>query len=157
MRKWNQSAIVGGVLVLFGGVAIAASLGLEAGPQGGVGPRLFPLAVSAVLVAIGLAELRLAHAGSGMPVPAIPGIRGVATLLALTAAYVVAIGQVGYLPSTAVMAPAAFAIFGIRRPAALVAAALLCPTLFHLLFFELLGIFPPYGARFDLLDILRAG
>jgi len=156
MRAARESLIVGGALVLFGSAAIMASLGLEAGPEGGTGPRVFPLAVSMVLLAIGLAELALARAWPDQGLPKIPDLWGVVMLMSLMAVYIVAIGQVGYLLSTAVMAPAAFAIFGIRHPAALLAATCMCPAVFHILFFELLGIFPPYGARFDLLDILRA-
>ena len=75
-------------------------------------------------------------------------------LLALAVLYVLLMGRAGYLVSTALTAPAAFALFGLRRPAALLAAALLCPTVLHVAFFVFLGVFPPRGAWFDTLGWL---
>jgi hypothetical protein len=42
----------------------------------------------------------------------------------------------------------------VRSWAALLLAAMICPVALFLFFFRLLGVFPPYGAWFDLADRL---
>ena len=56
--------------------------------------------------------------------------------------------------ATAVAAPLALWIFGVRSVVGLSAAAALCPAVYHMVFFELLGVFPPLGRWFDLLDVI---
>ena len=80
--------------------------------------------------------------------------RGVALLLGLAVLYVLGIDRVGYLVATALAAPAAFALFGVRRPLPLLAAAVVVPLALYLAFFRVLGVFPPLGAWFDLTDHL---
>ena len=76
-------------------------------------------------------------------------------LLALSVAYVIGINYVGYLLSTAAAAPIALYLFGVRSIPGLAAAAVLCPAIYHLIFFVGLGVFPPYGLWFDLLDVIQ--
>ena len=87
--------------------------------------------------------------------PAVRTLAEVGGLSFLSFAYWWAIGAVGYLLATAMAAPLALAAFDVRRPLVLGLAALLCPLVYHLVFFEALGVFPPYGAYFDLLDLLQ--
>lgn len=61
----------------------------------------------------------------------------------------------GYLLPTAIVAPIALWAFGVRHKVGLMIAAILCPAIFYLLFFQLLGVFPPLGEIFDLSDWLR--
>ncbi len=75
------------------------------------------------------------------------------TLLAIL--YYVAILKFGYELPTAFVGFTALWSFGIRSKMGLMLSLLLYPFLFHLVFFKLLGVFPPYGEIFDLLDYLR--
>lgn len=75
-------------------------------------------------------------------------------LIALAFVYQAAIGAFGYLLPTALVAPLVLLAFGVRSKPGLLLAAVLCPLLFHLIFFELLGVFPPYGSVFEPLDLI---
>lgn len=61
----------------------------------------------------------------------------------------------GYVLPTLVVAPAVFAAFGMRGFGKLLAAAIVCPLLLYLLFFVVLGVYPPRGEWFDMMDIIR--
>lgn len=153
------------------GLAIAA-LGLAFGAgalfiggwgSGAVGPRAVPLLGAAVLLLSGLAiafsrsdaaPAEVLGAGSAWDERERGDGRRVAWLLALAVLYVLAIDRVGYLAATGLAAPAFFAVFGLRRPTTLVAVAVLLPLALHVVFFRLLGVFPPVGAWFDVLDVV---
>ena len=83
-----------------------------------------------------------------LPGPEVLGLAGLAVVYPQT------IQWFGYLLPTAVTAPLALAVFGVRHPLYFVLAGLLCPVGFHIVFFEMLGVFPPYGEIFDLGDWL---
>lgn len=152
-RLSSQGMIIAAVLTVFSIAALIASFQIEKDPGGGWGARIFPLFGSGALLIVGLLEMRNALQGA---VPhSKPAAPSVWLLLGLALGYVWLIGKVGYLLSTAVAAPLALWIFGIRRPAGLLLSAVLCPLIYHLIFFELLGVFPPYGQWIDLLDILQ--
>lgn len=157
-----------GLGVLAGGAALTIGTGAEAW-----GPRTVPILAAATLAAAGLAEALLP---SSPPAPsaasshavegeiAQPGAFGaadgparearVAWMLALGVLYALAIERVGYLAATAPAAAAAFWLFGARRPLTLALAALVVPLALHGLFFRVLGIFPPLGRWFDVLDVV---
>ena len=78
----------------------------------------------------------------------------VSLLVVLALIYHQAIVKFGYLIPTAITAPIVLAFFGVRSPAGLIVSAILCPIVFHLIFFKLLGVFPPYGEIFDVLDLI---
>ncbi len=61
----------------------------------------------------------------------------------------------GYLLPTAIVAPVVLYLFGVRSRIGLILSVVLCPLIFHLIFFVLLGVFPPYGEVFDLLSWLQ--
>lgn len=142
--------VVGVALILIGIGATLISMGIALDQYGRWGARFFPLAGSVALIVLGAAELRNAPGANAMERRHLPAI---ATLLVVSVGYVWAISAVGYLVATAVAAPAALWVFGVRRPLGLLAAAVLCPAAYHLVFFELLGVFPPLGRYFDLLDV----
>lgn len=152
-RLPSQSLIIAAVLTVFSIAALVASFQIEKDPGGGWGARIFPLFGSGALLMVGLLEFRSALQGT---VPeSKPAAPSVWLLLGLALGYVWLIGKIGYLFSTALVAPITLWIFGIRRPSALLLAAIVCPAVYHLIFFELLGVFPPYGQWIDLLDILQ--
>ena len=148
------------------GLGIAATIGSlligEGLGSGSWGPRMVPLLAAATVLAAGLAEMataaRVAPAiaeGTAPPTDADAGDRRLAFgLFAVALAYAWLMGRIGYMASTALAAPAAFALYGLRRPAVLLAAAILCPLVLHLVFFRLLAAFPPRGRWFDLTDWL---
>ncbi len=142
--------VVGLALILIGIGATLTSLTISLDQYGRWGARFFPLAGSLALVALGMVELRRA----GGPSLDRQHWSAIAGLLALSLAYVWAISVVGYLIATAIAAPLALWIFGVRSALGLSAAVVLCPGIYHLVFFELLGVFPPLGRWFDLLDII---
>ena len=124
------------------------------------GPRTVPLLASLTLIAGGAA---IAFSPSAAAPPSTvegetssddPGGLRVAMLLGLAVLYVLGIDRIGYLVATALAAPLAFWLFGARRTLTLVLAATLLPLVLHLAFFRLLGVFPPLGSWFDLLDYL---
>ncbi|UAB88085.1 tripartite tricarboxylate transporter TctB family protein [Ruegeria sp. SCSIO 43209] len=61
----------------------------------------------------------------------------------------------GYLLPTAIVTPIVLYIFGVRSRIGLVLSIVLCPLVFHLIFFVLLGVYPPYGEVFDLLSWIQ--
>ncbi|WP_170415851.1 tripartite tricarboxylate transporter TctB family protein [Ruegeria atlantica] len=61
----------------------------------------------------------------------------------------------GYLLPTAIAAPIVLYFFGVRSWIGLALSVVLCPLIFHLIFFVLLGVYPPYGEVFDLLSWIQ--
>lgn len=61
----------------------------------------------------------------------------------------------GYLLPTAIIAPIVLYMFGVRSWIGLALSVVICPLVFHVIFFELLGVFPPFGEVFDLLDWIK--
>lgn len=153
----NSATVVGGALTLFGAAAVVASFGINPDPDGGWGARIFPLVSTLALTFLGVLEL--ASGLRGRPAAGTldrPGtLPGILALLALSLGYVWLMSKLGYLLSTAVAAPLALWLFGVRRPLVLLLAAVLCPALYHAVFFVGLGVFPPLGEWFDLLDLLQ--
>ena len=152
------------------GLAIAA-VGLATGTAalsiggwggGAWGPRTVPLLASLTMIAAGSAiafsarRARPSGVAGADPRPnaSSSGDLRVAWYLGLAVVYVLAIDRVGYLLATALATPPAFSLFGVRRPLALVLSALIVPLALHLAFFRVLGVFPPLGRWFDLLDHL---
>lgn len=61
----------------------------------------------------------------------------------------------GYLLPTAIVAPIVLFLFGVRNRIGLALSVVMCPLVFHLIFFVLLGVFPPYGEVFDVLSRIQ--
>ncbi|MBW4709190.1 tripartite tricarboxylate transporter TctB family protein [Roseobacter sp. YSTF-M11] len=142
---------VGIALILLGVGAAATSMGISLDQYGRWGARVFPLAGSLSLIAVGAAELWGARKAAPLDHRHVPAIFA---LLLVSFVYVWTLSAFGYLISTALAAPVVLWIFGVRHPMGLGAAAVLCPLAYHAIFFELLGVFPPLGRWFDLLDVL---
>ena len=150
-RRGPAARVVGLALATAGLATAGLSLGLGSGMGDAWGPRMVPLLAASALTAAGLADAAWPHPAV---VPDAAGAGRVALLLGLAVLYVAAIDRVGYLLSTALAAPAALTLFGQRRIPVLVAAAIGLPVALHLVFFRLLGVFPPWGVWFDLLDVV---
>lgn len=150
-RRPVPDRIVGIGLVAIGLLAGAGSLAIARDYDGSAAARIFPMATAAAILVLGVMAVRAGPDGAAMPEsPVEPRDgRGPVAILGLAFGYLWLMTKVGYLLSTALAAPAALWIFGIRSRAALVASAILCPLVFHLIFFALLGTFPPVGAWFD--------
>lgn len=145
------SRAVGVALILIGIGATVTSMSIGLDQYGRWGARFFPLAGSLSLLVLGVVELWGAKPFEPSDRRHLPAILA---LFLLSIAYVWSISVVGYLLSTAVAAPLALYIFGVRNPIGLCAAAVLCPAIYHTVFFVALGVFPPLGRWFDLLDII---
>ncbi len=145
------SRAVGLALILIGMSAIVTSMGISLDQYGRWGARYFPLGGSVALLLLGIAEL-----WGKKPSPAIERrhLPAIGALLVLSLVYVWSISAFGYLLGTALAAPLALYIFGVRNPIGLAAAATLCPAVYHSIFFVALGVFPPLGKWFDLLDVI---
>ena len=61
----------------------------------------------------------------------------------------------GYILPTAFMSPVMLYIFGVRNTAGLVGSSILCPIIFYVIFFVVLGVYPPYGTVFDILSKIQ--
>lgn len=151
----NEATVVGGALVAFGAVALMAGLAIGADGQGNGGARIFPVMGAASLVVLGALEFRRGLRGGVPPLSFGDDLRAVLALFGLAIGYAWLVGKIGYLLSTGLVAPLALWLFGIRHPLGLLVAALACPGVYHLIFFELMGVFPPFGDWFDLADMLR--
>jgi hypothetical protein len=144
--------LTGPILALIGVCALIASFGIDPDPDGGQGARIIPLISAIVLMLLGTLEtLNTFRTTNIRP----DGLVRILLLLVLALAYVAAIGLTGYLAATAVAAPLTLLMFGRDRWFELLAAALFCPIVYHLLFFVGLGVFPPDGVWFDLQDLWR--
>ncbi len=140
-------------LILIGVGATVTSMNIALDQDGRWGARIFPLAGSLSLIALGMVEWWNAPDKPKAETDR-QHLPAIAALLALSVAYVWMMAQFGYLISTALAAPLALCIFGVRNMIGLCAAAVLCPAVYHLVFFGALGVFPPLGHWFDLLDVL---
>ena len=158
----HEDRLVGVTLVALGAGAGIAALSIGDWGGGAWGARTVPLLASFTMIVSGAAitfspsTTRPPSVAEGAPLPHASRYDGVRVtwLLSLAVVYVLAIERVGYVLATAVAAPAAFALFGVRGPLALALSALVVPLALHLVFFRVLGVFPPLGSWFDLLDHL---
>jgi len=76
-------------------------------------------------------------------------------LFAVALLYQQSIRWFGYLLPTAIAAPVVLYMFGVRSRIGLAISVVLCPLVYHIIFFVLLGVYPPFGEVFDLLDMIR--
>lgn len=158
MQRLDCDTLAGGLIFLFGAITTALSVNTGTVAWGGESARLFPLVISAGLMVMG-ALLTLAGLRRATMTPLDFGVeaKGVLALAILGAFYVFAIGKLGYLVATGMAAPVALFLFGVRSRFGLALSVLLCPLIYHLIFFVGLGVYPPYGDWFDLLDIIHEG
>lgn len=143
-------------LVATGAAAVTASFWIPLDYDGSMSARVFPLMSAVILLFLGGLMLWPAktNAKAEANVSQVRILPGPLMLLGLVVLYIWLISKLGYLVSTGLVTPATLWLFGIRRPAGLAFAALAAPVIFHLIFFKALGVFPPYGKWFDLLDLI---
>ena len=144
-------------LALIGAGAVWGALLIPAPIEGEVGAGLFPLLIAVALLLIGV-SMTINALRAGLDKSAESAGRqwiGISVLVGLSFVYWWSISALGYLLATALAAPLALLIFGVRKPLTLGLAAVLCPVVYHLIFFKALGVFPPYGEYFDLLDVIQ--
>lgn len=151
----NREALLGLAMMAIGLGLFAASFGISFHNDAGYAPRVFPMAGALLIAALGALKLAGVHSGPSVTEGRTANPGPLLGLVALSVAYVVAITHVGYLVGTAFTAPVALWLFGIRSPVGLLAAFFLCPAIYHVIFFVGLGVFPPYGLWFDLLDVIQ--
>jgi hypothetical protein len=153
----NQSTVTYIALALIGAGAMVVSIDIPRDMDGSLGARVFPMMSSGALILLGTigflaglkpVALRKEKAGNKL-------LAQIAVLLALSLFYVWIISKLGYLISTALVAPLILLLFGIRNPLGLVIAAVVCPAIYHGIFFMGLSVFPPYGEWFDLLYLFQ--
>jgi len=151
----TSDVFIGLALMVVGGFATYFALQINVSETASTSARTFPLIGSIALIVFGALDALDAYRGD--PDHDIePGdTRSVILLLAVAVVYLVVLTKLGYLISTALAAPMAMWLFSVRRLLSLIAASIVCPALYHVVFFELLGVFPPFGEWFDFLDILQ--
>jgi len=152
-KNLSQGFVIGIVLTTFGIAILIASFQIDKDPGGGWGARIFPMFGSIALLMVGILELRFGLRDTQARPDYIPS--NILVLFGLAIGYIFLIGKIGYLLSTGLVAPMVFLVFGVRNLIGLFASAVLCPVAYHLIFFELLGVFPPYGKWFDLLSVIQ--
>lgn len=151
----QKDYIPAAALVAMGAAGVWTSLHIELDSLEGWGARVFPIFASVALCALGVLEfLKTSFAFEVNDEKVFPSLRPW-FIIGLTLAYIWMVARFGYHLSTALISPAIFATFGIRSPIFLFASAVLVPFFFHVLFFELLGIFPPIAKWFDPFVMVR--
>ncbi|SNT73653.1 Tripartite tricarboxylate transporter TctB family protein [Paracoccus seriniphilus] len=153
----TRDSVSGLAMIVIGALVLKFALDIEITEQGGIGPRVFPLAGGGAIFGLGLVQtvnaIRIPLAQRDLP--RLRDMLPVLLLCGLAILYLIAITLFGYLIGTAACAPLTLMLFGVRSPVAMLVAAVLCPLIYHLVFFVGLGVFPPYGAWFDLLDVIQ--
>ena len=159
INNQNRAALVGGAVCLIGLGAVYGALQIPRGAEGGMGgARIFPYLAPGASLRFGVLGFQKGIRGLDPTRFALTKVPfEILSVLALAIAYAWLITKFGYLIATGLVAPAALFLFGIRSPLGLIAAMVICPTVYQLTFFELLGVFPPFGEWFDLLDIIQGG
>jgi len=154
VKRFNTNILIGLFLSAIGGLACFLTLGMDTVSSDSHGAQIFPLIGSLLVLVFGLVEIIRAVRGNDSSVRLSNRPVIIFNLLLLCGTYLWGIHYFGYVLATAIAAPLIFWLFGNRTPLTLLAASFVIPFVFHLLFFELLGVFPPYGQWFDFLDLL---
>lgn len=155
--KISSDKVAGAALAALGLAAFALSFDIGRVQWGGESARLFPQIVSVVLTVLSLRLVFSATSDETVKLPPLNETLQAAALFVIGVIYIVLIDAFGFLISTAIATPAVFFLFGLRSPLRLICSAIATPIALHIMFFELLGLFPPYGRLFDILDVLQGG
>lgn len=147
------------VVFLAGFFGVFGALQVPPPSAGDTWAGVAPMAVSCLLILCGavmivrggfrLSAFRL----SSLALPSRAAVE-VFALSVFAFVYYWAMVSFGYVLPTFVAAPAVFAAFGMRGFVKLGAAAMLCPLVFYLLFFVILGAHPPRGEVWEVLDYI---
>ncbi len=154
-----RDVIEGFVLALLSLVAIWGAWQVPAASPGDTWAGIVPFAASVALLALSglvlMNGLRLVQARQAAVEEGDTGTLNILILFAIALIYQQSFRWFGYVLPTAITAPVVLYIFGVRSRIGLAISVIVCPLIFHIIFFELLGVFPPYGEVFDLLDWFR--
>ncbi len=154
-----RDVIEGFVLALLSLVAIWGAWQVPAASPGDTWAGIVPFAASVALLALSglvlMNGLRLVLARQAAVEEGDTGTLNILILFAIALIYQQSFRWFGYVLPTAITAPVVLYIFGVRSRIGLAISVIVCPLIFHIIFFELLGVFPPYGEVFDLLDWFR--
>jgi len=166
-RALNQNSVAGAVLIAAGAFVVYQAFQIPATRVAGWGPRAFPVLAAIAVVLAGAVVLwsGLRGAADARSEPAAPGptlpdaggsaLTSVLGLILVASGYIWLLDKIGYLLATALATPFAFWLYGVRRPVSLIAATILCPIIYQIVFIELMRVFPPRGEWIDLVDLLR--
>lgn len=154
-----QNRAEGIVLAILALLAIWGAWQVPSSSPGDTWAGIVPFAASLVLLVLsGLmiaTAARTTATGSQDDGPSESATLDILALFALALIYQQSFRWFGYVLPTAIVAPIVMYLFGVRNWVGLAASVVVCPLVFHILFFVLLGVFPPYGEVFDLADWLR--
>ena len=152
-----------GLVILFlGAFSVWGALLVPPPPEGETWAGVLPMGAALALTLTGalLAWSGFKHktAGNGEASASPASGRSFKTVLGLiiiALLYQQAIGLLGYEVSTAIAGPVVLLLFGVRNKAGILLSIILFPLAFHLVFFTLLGVFPPIGSYWDLMEFIR--
>lgn len=154
MRKYAEGLVLAAISL----VAIWGAWQVPAASPGDTWAGIVPFAASAALLCLSILLIVGASHQPAGPAAATSDNRATFQIVAL---FVVALiyqqsfRWFGYLLPTAIVAPIVLYMFGVRSWIGLAASIVVCPLIFHFIFFVLLGVFPPYGEVFDLLSWIQ--
>ncbi|MEM6636925.1 MAG: tripartite tricarboxylate transporter TctB family protein [Pseudomonadota bacterium] len=152
MRRYIESV----VLTAIGALGIWGAWQVPAASSGDTWAGVVPFAAALALIALaGIMALSAARQPADGPVESTSGMLDILILFAVALLYQQSLRWFGYILPTAIAAPIVLYLFGVRNWIGLGLSVVLCPLVFHVIFFELLGVFPPFGLVFDLLFYLR--
>ncbi|MEX0318733.1 MAG: tripartite tricarboxylate transporter TctB family protein [Ruegeria sp.] len=154
-----RDMVEGIVLALLSLIAIWGAWQVPAASPGDTWAGIVPFAASVALLVLSglvlLSGLRATQTGPDIAQERDTGALDILILFAVALIYQQSFRWFGYVLPTAIVAPVVLYIFGVRNWIGLAVSMIACPLIFHIIFFELLGVFPPYGEVFDLLDWFR--
>lgn len=153
MRAYAEGLVLAGLAI----VALWGAWQVPAASPGDTWAGIVPFAAALALLVLSIflllgATLQPVDAPEDFDNAATFGIVG---LFLIALLYQQSFRWFGYVLPTAITAPVVLYLFGVRNWIGLTVSVVLCPLVFHVIFFELLGVFPPYGEVFDLLDWIK--
>lgn len=154
MRAYSE----GLVIMLLGLVAVLGLWNVPAAGENETWAGIVPFGAGLALLLISgfmLYGARQAVAGGFILLREHGATLQILSLFAIALIYQQSFRWFGYVLPTAIAAPVVLYIFGVRNRLGLALSIVLCPLVYHLIFFKALGVFPPIGEVFDLLDAVR--
>ena len=153
-----RQAAEGLVIALIGAFAVFGASLVPPPPEGETWAGVLPMGAALLLTLSGVwmaaAGMRTTLGPDQTPAFDATSI-GVLILFGISLLYQRGMVSFGYELPTAIAGPIVLWMFGVRSKLGLALSVIIFPLVFHVLFFRLLGAFPPYGEVFDLMDSLR--
>lgn len=155
MRAYAESM----VLMVLGLVAVVGVWNVPAPSDNETWAGIVPFGAGLGLLVIAgfmlIGARQTASAQGGQASQNTGGVLYILGLFAIALLYQQSIRWFGYVLPTAIAAPVVLYIFGVRSWIGLAVSVVACPLIYHIIFFELLGVFPPFGEVLDLLDVIK--